>query len=104
MDDRIVDALMSTVELISNNLDAAPHSWRSHLQAIRSVTASLELSDATPDEGRKRWQLPLINIFQRVAFADAETEVVQDIADWCLRQALVLLQVYPNDADLLACM
>lgn len=102
MDDRMVDVLMSTVELISNNLDVAPYSWRGQLPAIRSITASLELSDTTPDEGRRRWQLPLISVFQRVAFADADAGIVHDIADWCLRQALVLLQVYPQDADLLA--
>ncbi|KAF2739116.1 hypothetical protein EJ04DRAFT_427519 [Polyplosphaeria fusca] len=102
MDDQAISNLVSTVDLISTTLDSAPHSWRDQLQAIRNITASLEILDATPDENRKRWQLPLITVFQRVAFADADNGGVPDIANWCLRQALTLLQIYPMDVDLLA--
>jgi hypothetical protein len=103
MDDDAVRALMSTVELISTNLDTRPESWREQLQAIRSTTTSLEILDASPDETRKRWQLPLVSVFQRVAFGDADNGAVQDVADWCLRQALVLLHLYPEDVEVLAC-
>jgi hypothetical protein len=103
MDDGAVRALMSTVELISTNLDTRPESWREQLQAIRSTTTSLEILDASPDDTRKRWQLPLVSVFQRVAFGDADNGAVQDVADWCLRQALVLLHLYPEDAEILAC-
>lgn len=99
----MVQNLMSTVDLLNKTLDTAPHSWRDQLQAIRSTTTSLNLLDTIPDEARRRWQLPLISVFQRVAFADADNGVVQDIADWCLRQSLVLLQVYPEDAEISAC-
>jgi hypothetical protein len=102
MDDNAIQNLMSTVDLISTNLDLRPDSWREQVQAIRNTTLALELLDRVPDEARKRWQLPLINVFQRVAFADADNAVVQDIADWCLRQALTLLHLYPEDAEVLA--
>ncbi|CAO2656589.1 Nn.00g053920.m01.CDS01 [Neocucurbitaria sp. VM-36] len=102
MDERVIETLMSTVTLISNNLDIAPHSWRDQLQAIRSTTTSLELTETVPNEARRRWQLSLISVFQRVAFADADNGVIQDVADWCLRQALVMLQVYPEDPVILA--
>ncbi|KAF2028122.1 hypothetical protein EK21DRAFT_70523 [Setomelanomma holmii] len=102
MDENAVRNLMSTVDLINTNLDLRPESWREQVQAIRNTTASLELLDRTPDETRKRWQLPLIGTFQRVAFADADNAVLQDLADWCLRQALTLLHLYPEDADILA--
>lgn len=103
MDENMVRTLMSTVELIATTLDAAPDSWRDQLQAIRNIAASLELLDDTPDEGRKQWQLPLISVFQRVAYADADNGGVMDIANWCLRQTLTLLHVYPEDVDLLTC-
>ncbi|ORY19480.1 hypothetical protein BCR34DRAFT_595437 [Clohesyomyces aquaticus] len=102
MDENMVGSLISTVELISATLDAVPNSWRDQLQAIRNITASVELVDIIPDEGRKRWQVPLIGVFQRVAFADADHGVVSDIANWCLRQSLTLLHIYPADADLLS--
>ncbi|KAF2831789.1 hypothetical protein CC86DRAFT_402285 [Ophiobolus disseminans] len=102
MDENAVNSLMSTVELISTNLDARPESWREQLQAIRNTTMSLEILDKTPEEARKRWQLPLVTVFQRVAFADADNGIIQDVANWCLRQALTLLHLYPEDADVLA--
>lgn len=95
---------MLTVELISTNLDTRPESWREQLQAVRSTTESLEILDGTADEARRRWQLPLISVVQRVAFADADNGGVQDVADWCLRQALTLLHLYPHDVEILACM
>ncbi|KAF2465045.1 uncharacterized protein BDR25DRAFT_295845 [Lindgomyces ingoldianus] len=101
MDEHMVSALVSTVELISSTLDAAPDSWRDQLQTIRNTTASLELIDSTPNETRRRWQIPLISVFQRVAFADADNGGVPDVANWCLRQALTQLQLYPEDVDLL---
>jgi len=103
MDDEAVRSLMSTVQLISANLDARPESWREQVQAIRNTTNSLEIRDGNPEEARKQWQLPLISVFQRVAFADADNGAVHDLADWCLRQALTLLHLYPTDVEILAC-
>jgi hypothetical protein len=81
MDAKATEALIYTVRLISATLDAAPDSWRDHLQAVRNITASLELSDSTPDGLRRQWQVPLIQVFQRVAFADADNGGVLDIAN-----------------------
>jgi hypothetical protein len=102
MDGTAVHTLMAAVDQISTNLDVRPSSWREHLQAIRNTTTSLEFFDTTPDEIRKQWQIPLISVFQRVAFADADNGAVADLADWCLRQALTLLPLYPEDPDILA--
>jgi hypothetical protein len=102
MEDTAIRHLMSAVGLISNNLDTRPESWREQLQAIRNTTVSLEFLDMAPNQSRKQWQLPMISVFQRVAFGDADNEVIQDVADWCLRQALTLL--YPADVEVLACM
>ncbi|KAF2705330.1 hypothetical protein K504DRAFT_440449 [Pleomassaria siparia CBS 279.74] len=102
MDEHMVGTLMSTIELIASTLDTAPDSWRDQLQAIRNITATLELLDDTPNQVRKHWQLPLISVFQRVAYADADNGGVLDIANWCLRQMLRLLLVHPDDVDLLA--
>jgi hypothetical protein len=101
MDESAVHSLESTINLISANLDVRPESWREQLQAIRSTTRSLEIRDGTPEEARKRWQVPLITVFQRVAFGDADNGAVQDVADWCLRQALTLLHLYPEDVEIL---
>jgi hypothetical protein len=102
MDERMISTLESTVELIASTLDTAPDSWRDQIHVIRNITTSLEFMDSYPDNARKHWQLPLISVFQRVAYTDADNGGVLDIANWCLRQTLTLLQVYPEDVDLLA--
>ncbi|KAF2105380.1 hypothetical protein BDV96DRAFT_509438 [Lophiotrema nucula] len=102
MDESTVSTLVATVQLISTTLDSNPHGWRDQLHVIRGITASLEILDTAPDDARKRWQLPLVTVFQRVAFVDADNGGVPDIADWCLRQSLALLHLYPDDVDILA--
>jgi hypothetical protein len=104
MDDEAIQNLMSTVRLISSNLDLRSDCWREQLPSIRYTTVSMEILDTVPNETRKRWQLPLISVFQRVAFSDADNGPVQDVADWCLRQALTLLNLYPEDVEVLTCM
>ncbi|KAF2662994.1 hypothetical protein K491DRAFT_700118 [Lophiostoma macrostomum CBS 122681] len=101
MNEHLVITLQSTVDLIASTLDTNPSAWRDHLQPIRDITASLEFLDTAPDDSRKQWQLPLIRVFQRVSFTDADNGGVPDIADWCLRQSLTLLQLYPEDFGLL---
>jgi hypothetical protein len=103
MDEERINTLLSTLDVIRATLDVSPTSWRDQLQAVRDITASLELVDTTANETQKHWQLPLITIFQRLAFTDADNGGAPDIANWCLRQAVTLLQLYPNDVSLLTC-
>lgn len=104
MDGNTIHDLMTTFELVSDNLDSKPESWREHLQTVRSVIASFEILDTVPNEAREQWQLRLISVFQRVAFGDADNGAVQDVADWCLRQELILLHLYPQDVEVLTSM
>ncbi|EUC27699.1 hypothetical protein COCCADRAFT_41632 [Bipolaris zeicola 26-R-13] len=101
MDSQMLHMLMATVELVNTNLDTTPASWRDQLPAIRNITISFEISDTTPEQSRKCWQMPLVTVVQRVAFADADNGPIPDIADWCLRQLLKLLALYPQDPDIL---
>lgn len=103
MDDNAVGTLMASVTLISSNLDIRPDSWRDQLPSVRYTTSTFEITDSVPSTARKQWQLPLVSVFQRVAFGDADTGPAQDVADWCLRQGLRLLQLYPEDVEILSC-
>ncbi|OAL07250.1 hypothetical protein IQ06DRAFT_288991 [Phaeosphaeriaceae sp. SRC1lsM3a] len=94
---------MSTVGIISTNLDIRPDSWRDQLPFVRYTTSTFEISDTVPSSARRQWQLTLITVFQRVAFGDADSGPVQDVADWCLRQGLRLLNLYPEDIEILSC-
>jgi hypothetical protein len=103
MNSQLVQTLMATVELVNTNLDTAPDSWQVQLQAIRNITASFEITDTDHDESHRCWQIPFISTVQRVAFADADNGPITDLADWCLRQWLALLALYPDDVDILTC-
>ena len=103
MDQRAVETLLSTVDLITTTLDHNPGAWRDRLQTIRSITSSLEMSDTVPDQSRRQWQVPLVSAFQQVAFIDADSGGVLDIADWCLKQELSMITLYPQDVELLTC-
>jgi hypothetical protein len=81
MNAEATEALISTVELIAATLDVAPDSWTDHLQAVRNVTGSLDLSDTVPDGVRRHWQVPLIMVFQRVAFGDPDNGGVLDVSN-----------------------
>ncbi|EUC45183.1 hypothetical protein COCMIDRAFT_37056 [Bipolaris oryzae ATCC 44560] len=102
MDSQMLHMLMATVELVNANLDTAPGSWRDQLPAIRNITTSFEISDTAPEQSPRCWQIPHVTVVQRVAFADADNGPIPDIADWCLRQLLTLLALYPRDAEILA--
>ncbi|KAF1999383.1 hypothetical protein P154DRAFT_546361 [Amniculicola lignicola CBS 123094] len=101
MDEGMLSDLMAMVAMINTALDASSESWRDQLHAARSITAFLELFDTTPNDERRKWQLSVIDTFQRLAYADADSGGVQDIGNWCLRQSLSLLQTYPENVDLL---
>ncbi|KAJ6282356.1 hypothetical protein J3E71DRAFT_341575 [Bipolaris maydis] len=102
MDSQMLHMLTATVELVNANLDTEPNSWRHQLPAIRNITNSFEISDTAPEQSRRYWQMPLVTVVQRVALADADNGPVSDIADWCLRQLLTLLALYPQDPEILA--
>lgn len=103
MDDNAIRTLMTTVSIISNNLDVRPDSWREQLPSVRYATSTFEILDTVASPARRQWQLPLVSVFQRVAFGDADTGPAQDVADWCLRQGLRLLHLYPEDTEILSC-
>lgn len=89
--------------MVSEALDSDPSSWREHLEMVRNITASLELQvDSAGDKSREQWQITFISVFQRVAYSDADNGGVPDVGNWCLRQALRLLQAYPEDVSLLS--
>lgn len=101
MNNSVLSNLISTVKAIAVNLDVRPDSWHEQLQAVRNTTSSVHFLDTSPDEASLQRQILLISVFQRVAFADADNGAVQDVADWCLRQALHLLNVFPDNIVLL---
>ncbi|KAF2498857.1 hypothetical protein BU16DRAFT_455968 [Lophium mytilinum] len=91
----------ATVDRIAIVIDTAPHQWREHLVAARHITAHLELTNVHHEYASRQWQIWLIGVLQRLAYSDTDSEGVPDIANWCLRQALTILELAPGEVDLM---
>lgn len=103
MDDQTFETVSATVDQIATSINTAPDQWVEHLAAARQVTTSLELATVVHEHAGRQWQIWLIAVLQRFAYCDTDSGGVLDIANWCLRQALTLLELSPRDVDLMRC-
>ncbi|OCK75798.1 hypothetical protein K432DRAFT_396965 [Lepidopterella palustris CBS 459.81] len=101
MERESIGALMTTIAQISSMLDTNPNDWREHLPSARHVTASLDFVNYPAGPEEKQRQIQIIELFQRFAHIDVDSGGITDVSSWCLRQSLSLLQLYPEDVDLL---
>lgn len=91
----------NTVNQISAMLDTNPDDWRNYVTLARNVMASMHTLAPSTDPTERQRQNWHIDVFQRLAYSDVDNGGVADIANWCVRQALTLLQHQPEDVDLL---
>lgn len=91
----------NTVNQISAMLDTNPDDWRNYVTLARNVMASMHTLAPSADPTERQRQNWHIDVFQRLAYSDVDNGGVADIASWCVRQALTLLQHQPEDVDLL---
>ena len=67
----------------------------------RSIISFLDQNYLLHRAGTPQEQVLIISKLQDVAYHDAETGGIQDIAQWCTRQWLRLLQQYPASSIVL---
>lgn len=94
-----VSTCLAIVGRIQEALNNRQEERSSYLTAARSVLSSIDQSSflGLPSDSKdRRW---IIEVLQRLAFHEADVGPVSDIADWCLRQWLSLLQ---DDAQSIA--
>ena len=91
----------NTVNQISAMLDTNPDDWRNYVTLARNVMASMHTLAPSTDPTERQRQNWHIDVFQRLAYSDVDNGGIADIASWCVRQALTLLQHQPEDVDLL---
>ncbi|KAI9885197.1 MAG: hypothetical protein M1823_003000 [Watsoniomyces obsoletus] len=73
-------------------LQDAPAEWESHLNFARSIATSLERVDFFSRTGRATEQTWTVAGIQKLAYHDADSGGVQDLADWCEKIWLRLLE------------
>lgn len=80
------------LERIYAMLRNSPQDWRNYLTLGRSVIGHIDTTTLMQQGSRTTEQAWMIAGLQRLAFADAESGGVADIAAWCSRQWLVIFQ------------
>lgn len=87
-----INTCKTGLERIYAMLRSSPHDWRTFVPLARSVIAHIDSTTFMQKASRTTEQAWMIAGLQRLAFADAESGGVPDIASWCSRQWLVIFQ------------
>ncbi|KAF1986210.1 hypothetical protein K402DRAFT_92523 [Aulographum hederae CBS 113979] len=102
-----------TFHLIQSALTTAPDDWRTQLPPARAVIRAcdrgdyhhywhtLYVSSGNSADAVVARQVAVVNTFQKLAYGDADAGPVGDVADWCLRQWLGILQGSPGRVEAL---
>lgn len=87
-----INICKTSVGQIYSMLRSSPQDWRNYLTLARSIIAHLDSTTFMRQASRHAEQTWVIAGLQRLAYADADTGAVPDIASWCARQWLVVFQ------------
>ena len=87
-----VSACKTATNQIYTMLRSSPQHWRNFLGLARTIIAQLDSTAFMQETTRTAEQVPLITALQILAFKDVDNGAIVDIASWCSRQWLVLLQ------------
>ena len=91
----------ATVREIDQMLTSNPSNWRDHLDDARSILDDIEASGFINETAQTADQVWLIGILQQLAFSEPDTGSPRDIAEWCLRQWLTVLQTRSQNVSAL---
>ena len=91
----------ATVREIDQMLASNPSNWREYLNDARSILDDVEASGFVNETAQTADQVWLIGILQQLAFSEPDTGSPRDIAEWCLRQWLTILQTRPQNVPAL---
>lgn len=87
-----VEHLLKEVNMSSNNGGEAPN-----VQQARQLMAAVDQSNLMDDPNSFERQVEILIALQNLAFHDADTGGIIDMADWCLRSWLRVLAHHPQD-------
>ena len=78
-------------------LRSSPQNWRNFINLGRSVIAHIDATTFMSSTTRTTEQAWMIAGLQRLAYADADSGGVPDIASWCARQWMIIFQRDPQN-------
>lgn len=80
------------INQIYTALQEVPQTWRNYLTLARSIMTHLDSTTFMQQPARTAEQTWIVTALQRLAYMDADNNVMTDIAAWCSRQWLAILQ------------
>ncbi len=97
MDVQRLTEIRAAVRQIQDMLSSHPNDWQSYLGSARDVLASIDVTQFMRSTSRTEEQVWLVNNLQKLAYAEPDNGSVHDIAAWCLRQWLTILESRPQN-------
>lgn len=91
-DDQRIAACRTSVSQIYHMLNNAPQTWRNYVDLARSVIVHVDATTYMQRPSNVSEQAWMIAGLQQLAFLDSDRNLVDDIAAWCSRQWLALLE------------
>jgi len=96
-EDEKIAACRNGLNQIYEVLRTSPLRSRNHIELGRSIIALLDSTTFMTRCSAAREQVRIINALQQLAYVDADNDVVADIAAWCSRQWLSVLERDPQN-------
>ena len=96
-----IGACKTATSQIYNMLRTSPQQWRNFLGLARTIIAQLDSTTFMQEPTRTSEQVTIVAGLQILAFKDVDNGSVLDIASWCSRQWLVVVQRDPQNVSAL---
>lgn len=96
-----VNSAKAELRRIQSNVEAGGHDWDGHISTARGIVASINSTSLMQRDDRPVDQTLIISGLQNLAYHDADSGGVQDIAGWCVAQWLSVVQRDPENVDAL---
>jgi hypothetical protein len=86
---------------VQHTVETGSTNWDAHICAARAIIASVNSTSLMQRADRPTDQAFIIAGLQNLAYHDADSGGVQDIADWCVTQWLRMIQRDAENVDAL---
>ena len=77
---------------IYSMLQSSPEEWRNYVNLARSIVSHLDATTFMQQSSRTAEQTWMIAGLQRLAFAETDRNNLEDVATWCFRQWMLIIE------------
>jgi hypothetical protein len=96
-----INSAKADLRRLQHTVGTGSTDWNAHISAARAIVASVNSTSLMQRTDRPTDQAFVIAGLQNLAYHDADSGGVQDIADWCVTQWLRMIQRDPENIDAL---